>query len=84
MEVPLSSSADLYLRDVIERLNVLRGRVIASMYSWSCKRSYKNGYVWHDLCDNDIGRPAHGNDYILKGAEIFQELNPANMIINLF
>ncbi|KAL8515092.1 hypothetical protein ACS0TY_013977 [Phlomoides rotata] len=45
MEVPLSSSADLYMRDVIQRLNVLRGRVIASMYSWSCKRSYKNGYV---------------------------------------
>ncbi|KAL8496514.1 hypothetical protein ACS0TY_020280 [Phlomoides rotata] len=76
MEVPLSSSGDLYLRDVIERLNVLRGRGIASMYSWSCKRSYKNGYVWHDLCDNDIVHPAHGNDYILKGAEIFQESNP--------
>lgn len=24
--------------DVIERLNVLRGRGMASMYSWSCKR----------------------------------------------
>ncbi|KAL8513535.1 hypothetical protein ACS0TY_012851 [Phlomoides rotata] len=62
--------------DVIERLNVLRGRVIASMYSWSGKRSYKNGYVWHDLCDNDIVHPAQGNDYILKGTEIFQESNP--------
>ncbi|KAL1544410.1 hypothetical protein AAHA92_21265 [Salvia divinorum] len=75
MEVPLSSD-DLYLRDVIERLNVLRGRGIGSMYSWSCKRSYKNGYVWHDLCDDDVIHPAHGNEYILKGSEIFEDSDP--------
>ncbi|KAI3450626.1 hypothetical protein Pfo_007291 [Paulownia fortunei] len=75
MEVPLSSSDDLYLRDVIERLNVLRGRSMASMYSWSCKRSYKNGYVWHDLCDDDLILPAHGNEYVLKGSELFEESN---------
>ncbi|XP_065625773.1 protein SOSEKI 3 [Quercus suber] len=39
MEVPLSSSDGLFLRDVIDRLNVLRGRGMASMYSWSCKRN---------------------------------------------
>lgn len=27
-----------FSEDVIERLNVLRGRGMASMYSWSCKR----------------------------------------------
>ncbi|KAH6793988.1 hypothetical protein C2S52_004465 [Perilla frutescens var. hirtella] len=75
MEVPLSCD-DLYLRDVIERLNVLRGRGIGSMYSWSCKRSYKTGYVWHDLCDDDVIHPAHGNEYILKGSELFEESNP--------
>ncbi|XP_047976014.1 protein SOSEKI 3-like isoform X2 [Salvia hispanica] len=75
MEVPLSSD-DLYLRDVIERLNVLRGRGIGSMYSWSCKRSYRNGYVWHDLCEDDVIHPAHGNEYILKGSEIFEDSDP--------
>ncbi|XP_059431252.1 protein SOSEKI 3 [Corylus avellana] len=73
MEVPLSSSDGLYLRDVIDRLNVLRGRGMASMYSWSCKRSYKSGFVWHDLCEDDLILPAHGNEYVLKGSELFEE-----------
>ncbi|KZV22364.1 protein UPSTREAM OF FLC-like [Dorcoceras hygrometricum] len=73
MEVTLSSPDGLYLRDVIERLSVLRGRGMTSMYSWSCKRSYKNGFVWHDLCDNDLILPAHGNEYVLKGSELFEE-----------
>ncbi|XP_051120669.1 protein SOSEKI 3 isoform X2 [Andrographis paniculata] len=86
MEVPLSSPDGLYLRDVIERLNALRGRGIASSYSWSCKRSYKNGFVWHDLCDNDLILPAHGNEYVLKGSELFEELDsgrfsPAETVI---
>ena len=38
-------------------------------------RSYKNGYVWHDLCDDDIILPAHGNEYILKGSEFFDDSN---------
>jgi hypothetical protein len=29
--------------DVINRLNVLRGKGMASLYSWSCKRYYCNG-----------------------------------------
>ncbi|XP_011657026.1 protein UPSTREAM OF FLC isoform X1 [Cucumis sativus] len=73
MEVPLSSSEGLYLRDVINRLNVLRGRGMATLYSWSCKRSYKNGFVWHDLCEDDLILPAHGNEYVLKGSELFEE-----------
>ncbi|CAA0840172.1 Domain of unknown function (DUF966 [Striga hermonthica] len=78
MEVPLSSSDGLYLRDVIERLNSLRGTGMASLYSWSCKRSYKNGFVWHDLCNDDLILPAHGNEYVLKGSELFDESNLGN------
>ncbi|KAM7278022.1 hypothetical protein ACFE04_005156 [Oxalis oulophora] len=70
IEVPLSSPDD-----VIDRLNVLRGRGMASMYSWSCKRSYKNGFVWHDLSEDDLILPAHGNEYVLKGSELFDESN---------
>ncbi|KAK2433854.1 protein SOSEKI [Trifolium repens] len=65
MEVPLSSPDGLYLR----------GRGMASLYSWSCKRSYKNGFVWHDLCEDDLILPAHGNEYVLKGSELFDESN---------
>ncbi|KAK6144569.1 hypothetical protein DH2020_021389 [Rehmannia glutinosa] len=38
MEVPVSSPQGLFLRDVINRLNALRGKGMAAMYSWSCKR----------------------------------------------
>lgn len=76
IEIPISSPEGLYLRDVIERLNILRGRGMASMYSWSCKRSYKSGFVWHDLCEDDLILPAHGDEYILKGSEIIEDSNP--------
>ncbi|KZV26753.1 protein UPSTREAM OF FLC-like [Dorcoceras hygrometricum] len=72
MEVPLSSPQALYLRDVINRLNVLRGKGMTSMYSWSCKRNYKNRFVWHDLSENDLIHPAHGNEYVLKGSELLE------------
>ncbi|KAL3518252.1 hypothetical protein ACH5RR_020841 [Cinchona calisaya] len=70
IEVPLSSPPALFLKDVMNRLNFLRGKGMASSYSWSCKRSYKNGYVWHDLSESDFIYPAHGQEYILKGSEI--------------
>ncbi|KAG9453647.1 hypothetical protein H6P81_006551 [Aristolochia fimbriata] len=72
MEVALSTPEGLYLRDVMNRLNVLRGKGMANMYSWSAKRSYKNGFVWHDLCENDFIYPAHGQEYVLKGSELLQ------------
>ncbi|XP_002534353.2 protein SOSEKI 5 [Ricinus communis] len=75
IEVPLSSPDGLYLRDVISRLNVLRGKGMASLYSWSSKRSYRNGFVWHDLAENDFIYPAHGHEYVLKGSEL---LDPSN------
>ncbi|XP_055960286.1 protein SOSEKI 3 [Mercurialis annua] len=81
IEVPLPPQQDgLYLRDVIERLNVLRGRGMVSMYSWSCKRSYKNGFVWHDLSEDDLILPAHGSEYILKGSELFDESNSVHYV----
>ncbi|WCJ41185.1 hypothetical protein M5689_022067 [Euphorbia peplus] len=72
IEVHLSSPEGLYLRDVISRLNILRGKSMASLYSWSSKRSYKNGFVWHDLADNDFIYPAHGHEYVLKGSELLE------------
>ncbi|PHT34427.1 Protein UPSTREAM OF FLC [Capsicum baccatum] len=70
MEVHLSSPDGLYLRDVINRLNFLRGKGMASLYSWSAKRSYRNGFVWHDLAEHDFIYPAHGEEYVLKGSEL--------------
>ncbi|VVB11609.1 unnamed protein product [Arabis nemorensis] len=71
IEVSLSSSHHgLYLRDVINRLNDLRGKGMACLYSWSTKRSYKNGFVWHDLSEDDLIFPVHGQEYVLKGSEI--------------
>ncbi|GJS19502.1 upstream of flc-like protein [Tanacetum coccineum] len=78
VEVTLSSSDGLYLRDVIDRLNALRGKGMAASYSWSSKRSYKNGFVWHDLSKNDFIYPAHGQEYILKGSELFN--NPTSSL----
>ncbi|XP_058779763.1 protein SOSEKI 3-like [Vicia villosa] len=75
MEVPITSPDGLFLRDVIVKLDALRGRGMADLYSWSCKRGYKNGYVWHDLSEDDIILPAHGNEYVLKGSELFCESN---------
>lgn len=43
-------------------------------------RSYKNGYVWHDLCDDDLILPAHGNEYILKGSELFEDSNSGKVM----
>ncbi|TMW99668.1 hypothetical protein EJD97_002157 [Solanum chilense] len=74
MEVTMSSPDGLYLRDVIKRFNVLRGKGMASSYSWSCKRSYKNRFVWHDLSEDDLILPARTTEYVLKGSEFCEEL----------
>ncbi|PPD90811.1 hypothetical protein GOBAR_DD12249 [Gossypium barbadense] len=70
MEVTHLVNQPLRLRDVTERLTALRGKAMPSLYSWSCKRSYKNGYVWNDLADNDIIPPSDGAEYVLKGSEL--------------
>uniref|UniRef100_A0A0D9V7L4 SOSEKI DIX-like domain-containing protein n=1 Tax=Leersia perrieri TaxID=77586 RepID=A0A0D9V7L4_9ORYZ len=69
MEVAVASPDGLYLRDVIDRLDALRGKGMARMYSWASKRSYRNGFVWHDLTDDDFIYPVAGREYVLKGTE---------------
>ncbi|KAK8662608.1 hypothetical protein V6N13_092178 [Hibiscus sabdariffa] len=58
----------LCLRDVMERLTALRGKGMPSLYSWSCKRTYKSSYVWNNLADNDVIPPSDGDEYVLKGS----------------
>ncbi|KAH7415767.1 hypothetical protein KP509_14G059700 [Ceratopteris richardii] len=70
LEVTTPPNQGLYLRDVKRRLAVIRGKRLPSSFAWSYKRSYKNGYVWQDLCDDDLIFPAHGCEYVLKGSEI--------------
>ncbi|TVU10623.1 hypothetical protein EJB05_44167 [Eragrostis curvula] len=70
MELTLASpNHALYLRDVIHRLDALRGKGMAAMYSWSCKRRYKTGFVWHDVSGDDVLLPAQSSsEYVLKGS----------------
>ncbi|KAI3757984.1 hypothetical protein L6452_05530 [Arctium lappa] len=72
IDVPLSSPHGLYLRDVMNTLNYHRGKGMANMYSWSFKRSYKSGYVWHDLSEDDLVEATNGHDYVLKGSELLE------------
>ncbi|XP_031110072.1 protein UPSTREAM OF FLC [Ipomoea triloba] len=72
MEVTHLVHRQLLLKDVMDRLTALRGKGMPSLYSWSCKRSYKNGYVWNDLAENDVIYPCEGSEYILKGSELVQ------------
>ncbi|KAK1299426.1 hypothetical protein QJS10_CPB14g01471 [Acorus calamus] len=78
MEVSLSSSDGLYLRDVMNRLDFLRGKGMASTYAWSSKRSYKNGFVWHDLSEDDFIHPVQGHEYVLKGSELL--IDPSSAV----
>ncbi|EPS69663.1 hypothetical protein M569_05104 [Genlisea aurea] len=70
MEISYLAHHQLRLRDFIERLTVLRGEGISALYSWSCKRVYKNGYVWNDLGENDVIYPSERDEYVLKGSEL--------------
>lgn len=77
IEVPISShDGAFYLKDFTKRLIELRGKGMPFLYSWSCKRSYKNGFVWHDLCEEDLILPVHGNEYVIKGSEILNQSPP--------
>ncbi|GAB4847307.1 suppressor of kinase [Ancistrocladus abbreviatus] len=70
LEVSHLANHPLRLKDVTDRLSILRGKAMPSQYSWSCKRSYRNGYVWNDLTENDIIYPSQGSEYVLKGSEL--------------
>ncbi|CAD6202452.1 unnamed protein product [Miscanthus lutarioriparius] len=71
MELAQHPHQPLRLKDVMDRLTLLRGKGIPALFSWSCKRNYKNGYVWNDLSENDVIYPSDGVEYVLKGSEIF-------------
>ncbi|RWV90636.1 hypothetical protein GW17_00047143 [Ensete ventricosum] len=43
-----------------------------SLDDLGCCRSYKNGFVWHDLSEGDLIHPAHSHEYVLKGSELPQ------------
>ncbi|XP_051140537.1 protein SOSEKI 2-like [Andrographis paniculata] len=79
LEVTHLAHQHLRLKDVMDRLRNLRGKAMPSLYSWSCKRSYKNGYVWNDLGENDPIYPSQGQggaataEYVLKGSEIISD-----------
>ncbi|CAH8270647.1 unnamed protein product [Arabidopsis lyrata] len=78
IEVISPVNQPLRLRDVMNRLTVLRGKCMPSQYAWSCKRSYRNGFVWNDLAENDVIYPSDCAEYVLKGSEItdkFQEVH---------
>ncbi|XP_038907002.1 protein UPSTREAM OF FLC [Benincasa hispida] len=70
LEIPLFPSHPLRLKDVLDRLAVLRGNAMPFLYSWSCKRNYKSGYVWNDLSENDVVYPAEGSEYVLKASQL--------------
>ena len=36
-------------------------------------RSYKNGFVWHDLAEDDLVHPATDGEYVLKGSELVDQ-----------
>ncbi|GLU14646.1 hypothetical protein SLE2022_312050 [Rubroshorea leprosula] len=54
----------------MERFTTLRGKRMHSLYSWSYKRSYKNGYVWKDLEENDVIYSLDGAKCVLKGSKL--------------
>ena len=35
-------------------------------------RSYKNGFVWQDLSENDFIYPSSGHEYVLKGTQMIE------------
>lgn len=35
-------------------------------------RSYKNGFVWQDLSENDFIYPCQGHEYVLKGSQLLE------------
>ncbi|XP_029130826.1 protein UPSTREAM OF FLC isoform X2 [Cajanus cajan] len=72
MEVTLLPNQPLRLKDVFDRLMGLRGSGMPLQYSWSSKRNYKSGYVWHDLSLKDVIHPAEGGEYVLKGSELVE------------
>ncbi|KAL0728344.1 hypothetical protein Bca4012_024437 [Brassica carinata] len=79
IEVIVPVNQPLRLRDVMNRLTVLRGKNMPSLYAWSCKRSYRNGFVWNDLAENDVIYPSNCGEYVLKGSEIAERVQETHV-----
>ncbi|XP_048602724.1 protein SOSEKI 2-like isoform X1 [Brassica napus] len=79
IEVITPVNQHLRLRDVMNRLTVLRGKNMPSLYAWSCKRSYRNGFVWNDLAENDVIYPSNCGEYVLKGSEISENVEETHV-----
>ncbi|KAI9164824.1 hypothetical protein LWI28_002730 [Acer negundo] len=55
---------------------ITRNNVKPVIINKKSKLSYKNGYVWNDLAENDIIHPAdNGGEYVLKGSELLLDLD---------
>ncbi|KAI4992993.1 hypothetical protein ZWY2020_007306 [Hordeum vulgare] len=79
MELAQHPHQPLRLKDVMDKLTLLRGKGMPALFSWSCKRNYKNGYVWNDLSEGDVIYPSDGVEYVLKGSEIFPGCSSAEV-----
>jgi hypothetical protein len=47
-------------------------------------RSYKNGFVWHDLSEDDLVVPATDGEYVLKGSELVDQSPSGEHIYYIF
>ncbi|THU67941.1 hypothetical protein C4D60_Mb05t30020 [Musa balbisiana] len=76
MEVTLSSCRGLFLRALPRPFPLLilcpffRVPFVSHRGGLERFRSYKNGFVWQDLAEDDLIHPAHGHEYVLKGSEL--------------
>ncbi|KAL2629341.1 hypothetical protein R1flu_014027 [Riccia fluitans] len=72
IDVPVAAHANgIYLRDVKRRLTSIRGKGMGESFSWSCKRNYKNNFIWQDLADDDKIVPLSDGELVLKGSELY-------------
>ncbi|CAM6094844.1 unnamed protein product [Calypogeia fissa] len=72
IDVTISPKSNgLYLRDVKQRLTSIRGKGVADSFSWSCKRNYKDNFIWQDLSDDDKILPLGDGEFVLKGSGLY-------------
>ena len=57
-----------------------RFELVGRLMLWWC-RSYKNGFVWQDLSEDDLILPVQGTEYVLKGSELLDQTPPGTLSI---
>ncbi|KAI5071243.1 hypothetical protein GOP47_0013494 [Adiantum capillus-veneris] len=60
----------LRLKEFKNWLSAMRGSGMPDCFSWSYKRSYKAGFIWQDLSNDDLIHPLQKNEYVLMGFEL--------------